>query len=164
VYSAEDDDPALDKMRARQADEYTIEVLHGGGVDGKKWIDEKPDRILSGQTRAKSVQIIHDFYDAGVREVRVYPLKRGGVEQADDLIVVTNEDKTPEAAASRAKAWALMESLAKQLDRVKPRDRGMKYWPIQMLTDAEISKLAPQSFDQDRKAPDDGKDDDDGDE
>jgi hypothetical protein len=140
-YDADHDAPELDKVRANEANADINYMLEGKGYDGKTWITEKEDRILTGMTRARSVELINSFYDAGCTEVRVYPTKRNGVEQVTEMIVLAPGGDTPELAARRARVFALLPPLANQLGRVKPRDRGEKGWQVQMLTNKERKKI-----------------------
>jgi hypothetical protein len=55
-----------------------------------------------------------------------------------------------------------MKSMAKDLGRVAPRDRGEKYWPVKMLTDEEAEKefSEPALPGKSGVLPDEDKDDD----
>jgi hypothetical protein len=137
-----DEDDSLDAIRARDSDEYTIGMLHSGGVEAKPWIEEAPNRVLAGQTREKSLQIVRDFYAAGVTELRVYPHKnkKKNQEITEKLILVAPQDGGDGAKAARKRIMEKMKALAKHLGRTTPRDRGEKYWPIEMLTGDEARK------------------------
>jgi hypothetical protein len=138
----DDEDESLDAMRARQSDELTTGMLQRGGVEAKEWVEAHPNRRLAGQTRDKSVQLIRDFYAYGAGHVRVYPI--GSPNKKDEvarrLIVVP---PFPDDAAKkdvRARVFKQMNALAKQLGRVQaPRDRGEKYWLVDMLTDKQAA-------------------------
>jgi hypothetical protein len=160
-----DEDDSLDAIRARDADEFAIRMLHGGGVDGKTWIDAGNDHILAGQNHGTSAQIIHDFYSAGATEVRVYPHKnvKAGGELTYDMIVIPPDDKN-----ARAQIFKQLKPLAKMLGRTTPRDRGEKYWLIELLSPDEKDKLLDSEFSlppgksngKSTTSPDDSDDDD----
>ena len=159
-----DEDDSLDAIRARESDEFTIRMLHGGGVDGKTWIDGGNDRILAGQNHGTSAQVIHDFYSAGATEVRVFPYKnaKAGGELTYEMIVIPPDDKD-----TRARIFKQMKPLAKMLRRTTPRDRGEKYWLIELLSPDEKEKAMDSEFSLPGKtkgksaSPDDSDDDDD---
>lgn len=159
-----DEDDSLDAIRARDANDVAIRMLHGGGVDGKTWIDGGNDHILAGQNHGTSAQVIHDFYSAGATEVRVYPHKnaKSGGEQTYEMIVIPPDDKD-----TRARIFKQMKPLAKLLGRTTPRDRGEKYWLIELLSPDEKEKQFDSEFSLPGKSngkattPDDSDDDDD---
>ena len=158
-----DEDDSLDAIRARDANDFAIQMLHGGGVDGKTWIDAGNDHVLAGQNHGTSAQVIHDFYSAGATEVRVYPHKsaKAGGEQAYSMIVIPPDDKE-----TRARIFKQMKPLAKMLGRTTPRDRGEKYWLIELLSPDEKEKQLDSEFSLPSKSkgksttPDDSDDDD----
>jgi hypothetical protein len=159
-----DEDDSLDAIRARDSDEMTIRTLHGGGVDGKTWIEGGSNRVLAGQNHETSLQVIRDFFSAGATEVRVFPHKdaKHNQEAVVTMIVVPPDDKD-----TRARVFKQMKPLAKLLGRVTPRDRGEKYWPIEMLAgdDLKGAGLGDDEFDSGSgsKSPKPGKSDDDDD-
>jgi hypothetical protein len=156
-----DEDDSLDAIRARESDEMTIRTLHGGGVDGKTWIEGGSNRVLAGQDHGTSLQIIRDFFSAGATEVRVFPHKdaKRNQETALTMIVIPPDDKD-----TRARVFKQMKPLAKLLGRVTSRDRGEKYWPIEMLAGEDLkgTGLGDDEFDPGigAKSPVPGKSDD----
>jgi hypothetical protein len=153
-----DEDDSLDAIRARESDDWTIRMLHGGGVDGKTWIEGGNDRVLAGQSHGTSLQVIKDFYSAGATEVRVFPRKdaKQGGERTLSIIVIPPDDKD-----TRARIYKQMKPLAKLLGRVTPRDRGEKYWLVELLSPDQKEKELDSEFSLPGKAvaPDDGDDD-----
>jgi hypothetical protein len=138
-------DDSLDAIHARDSDEFMIHKLHGGGVDGKEWIEKDESHVLAGLPRDKSLRAVRDLYAAGASEVRVYPHKnKAGREVAETLIIVAPTD-----AGARGKCVEQLKGLAKQLGRAKFRDRGEKYWPVELLTGDAHRKEFGSPFDED---------------
>jgi hypothetical protein len=158
-----DEDDSLDAIRARDADDWAIRMLHGGGVDGKTWIQAADNHVLAGQSHAKSLEVINDFYAAGATEVRVFTHKdsKTGGERALSMIVIPPDGADKDA---RARVFKPMKPLAKLLGRVTPRDRGEKYWLIELLTPDQKEKELEAEFSVPGKtgkpAPSDDDDDD----
>ncbi len=75
------------------------------------------------------------------------------------MIVIPPDDKD-----ARARVFKQMKPLAKLLGRVTPRDRGEKYWPIEMLAGEDLkgTGLGDDAFDSGigTKLPVPGKSDD----
>jgi hypothetical protein len=154
-----DEDDSLDAMRARESDDDAIRMLHSGGVEGKTWIDGGNGRMLAGMTHGESLNILSALYSAGAGEVRVYPHKDARKnEVAISMIVIAPDDK-----GARGRVFKELKTLAKKLGRVTPRDRGEKYWPVEMLTPDEKEKQldAELKASGQTPAPDLGDDDDD---
>jgi hypothetical protein len=161
--AVDDGDDSLDAIHARESDEDAIRHLHGGGVEAKKWLDENNARILAGQTRGDSVKIINNLYAAGATEVRAYTTKDArNNEICYSFIIVPPDDK-----AARPRILGELKSLAKTLGRTTPRDRGEKYFPVELLTPDEKEKLFDAEMESHFKSSSKGaaqdKDDDDSD-
>jgi hypothetical protein len=140
----DDGDDSLDTMDARASDDDAIRQLQGGGVDGKKWLDEDNARALAGQSRGDSVKIMNALYAAGATGVRVYTTRDArNNEIAYSMIVVPPEgDKS-----ARGRIVGELKKLAKLLDRTTFRDRGEKYFPVEFLTPDEKDKLMEAEMD-----------------
>ena len=150
-----DEDDSLDNIRARDNDEYTIGVLHAGGVETKDWINGNNARTLAGMSRDKSVKLVNDLYATGATEIRCFPRKnKDKKEIVIHMIVVPPADGQPGAKESRQKLFDVMKPLAKELGRVKPRDRGEKYLNILLMTPEEEAKeIGRGEFDDDLVIP-----------
>ena len=159
----DDGDDSFDKMNARESDDDSIRRLHAGGLDGKKWLDEDNSRTLAGQSRGDSVKIMNALYAAGATEVRVYTTRDARNNQlAYSMIAIPPEDDQ----AARGRVVGELKKLAKTLDRTTFRDRGEKYFPIELLSPEEKDKLMEaemQSHFNKGKTPADKADDDDSD-
>ena len=84
---------------------------------------------IAGQSREKSQAILRGLYDAGATEVRVYPRKQA----VDSLVVVPPQGSKPEDVEKRMGIVGELKKLAKHLGRVPFKDRGEKYFPIEMI-------------------------------
>jgi hypothetical protein len=133
----DDGDDALDAMHARESDDEAIRHLHGGGVDARTWFDANDRRTLAGQSRGDSMQVINGLYAAGAGEIRAFTTTDArDNEIAYAFIVVPPADKS-----ARPRILGELKRLAKTLGRTTPRDRGEKYFPVELLTPDEKEKL-----------------------
>jgi hypothetical protein len=137
----EDLDESLDGPLARQSDAAMSNLLLQGGIEAKIWMEKSPQGILAGKNHDQSVQILQNLYGAGTLEIRVYPYTSlQGIDAVNRLIVVPPRPDAPGAKEIRARVMKQMKSLAQNLGRTTPRDRGEKYWPVKMMTPEQEEK------------------------
>lgn len=137
----EDDDESLDGVHARESDAAISDLLLSGGIEGKIWMEKFPAGVLAGKTHDQSVQLLNKLYSVGTVEIRVYPYKNPkGMDAVNKMIVVPPRTDAAGAKEVRLRVMKEMKTLAKDLGRTAPRDRGEKYWPVKMLSPEEEDK------------------------
>jgi hypothetical protein len=137
----DDADESVDGPRASASDLAVGDELLSGGIEGKIWMEKFPAGILAGKTHDQSVQLLNKLYSAGTLEIRVYPYKNPkGMDAVNRMIVVPPRTDAAGAKYVRLRVMKEMKTLAKDLGRTAPRDRGEKYWPVKMLSPEEEDK------------------------